>query len=148
MLCNIETIEVRKKYIRKFFLLLLVIVYRIIIDFSYINAIVELFRYNGFIFEWDAIRYFESYLYILLPFIFMPIDDLRLSSVFINMQFAFMVVPMTSIYGLSTQSSFFMLLISTMHVMQSILFRIKTNIPRIKIDSQGNMSFFHCFILL
>jgi len=78
----------------------------------------------------------------------MPIDNLRLSSVFINMQFAFMVVPMTSIYGLSTQSSFFMLLISTMHVMQSILFRIKTNIPRIKIDNQNSSKIFKIFLFI
>lgn len=96
----------------------LALLHRLVIDIVYKVIISPNFLYAGFDLSGTTAGYMESWVYTLVMIWITPKNEKRLSSVFLQIQLAIMLIPMLSLYGLSSQSRVFLLCACGCHALQ------------------------------
>lgn len=120
----------------KFFSVVVILLYRVLIDLSYIYIISPNYAYSGLLLEINQIKLIESYI---LLFIFSLILKHRInkpSEFFILFLFSLLVVPILSVYSLQDKSREFlyMVLLSFLTIIAA------SKIPQIKLPIIRNGS--------
>lgn len=119
--------RIEKKLIVYFLLLL---IYRVLIDWSYYYAISPSYNYMGLITSISLIRMVESYILTIFIIIITPKNEKRFSSIFLNIQMVIFLIPMLSLYGLAHNGRLFIYTVCFCHIIQFLLFK---SCPNIKI---------------
>lgn len=114
-----NTIRVKKVTVY-FFLFLLF--YRVFLDISYFTIITPNYSYYmDLTLNIDYLKLAESYAILIALFAFTPRDEDKLVNMFLIIQLLLMIVPMLSLYGLSSRSRVFMYAVSVCHVLQCLI---------------------------
>jgi O-antigen polymerase len=117
--------------------LLSVVVFRLLLDISYIFVISDVFYYEGYRLELKWNEYFLSWVVYVISLRFVPIDLSKVSDYFFVSAILSVIAPLTSMYGLDESRQFFPVFIVVLSVffiyfiINIKLFSFK-NIPYIK----------------
>lgn len=111
-----------------------IILFKIVLDVSFIMLISPIWGYMGFTLQMNTIKLIESYILLVFMYIITPKSDNKISNIFIQFLYLMMIVPTLSLYAMKNESrvflySFFMgffITITTVKIMPRIkLLRIK-----------------------
>jgi oligosaccharide repeat unit polymerase len=129
-------VKTTNKKIEFYFIFL--IIFKVLLDFSYIYYLNPNYGYMGFYLDLNYFKLIESYIFLLLINWYLPRKDLP-SSVAVNVLNLLMVIPILSIYALKDQPRIyfygvvisFFLLIFIVKRMPRVSFNIKTSLNSI-----------------
>lgn len=127
---------------------ILFLIYKFILDYSYKSFTFGLYEYSGFKYNFDLIKYIETCIYSLILFYITPKIGDRVSSVFLNLQFAVMIMPMLTIYNFMDFNRMFLLFIILCHVIQVILLKDKTGPIKFRVTGISRLTRLFIPILL
>lgn len=96
------------------------IVYRLILDFTYIAAS-EIYSYRGVEFDFNIVKYIISwgYLLMLLPFVFQNKENV--GSMIMQMLFVMLVIPVFTVYAMKNRSDVFVIMLVVCFLIQCLL---------------------------
>lgn len=120
---------------------ILLFIYKIILEFSYINYVHPTHGYEGFILNFNIIKMFESYMATLIIILFLPLSEKKPSSLAIKILYIIMITPILSIYYLKSESRiyFYGVVFAFLITIISIKFRIiKLSNYKMKLDKWIN----------
>lgn len=120
---------------RDFYNFVFTIVYKVVLDFLYVIFVYKLFAYSGFVLDFNYNKYLLSILYLILTYILLPKDNMKPSSIFLQMHFIIMIMPMLTLYSHTNESGRFMLYNIVFFNMQCILLRLIPNIKVVRIKN-------------
>lgn len=89
---------------KKFKTLWLLIIYKFVLEVSYVIFVYPLFSYMGFTYDSSIIKFIESYIFLALIIFLMPVDETRPSTIALNIMLLLNVIPIMSIYSLMNKS--------------------------------------------
>ncbi|MNJ14191.1 hypothetical protein D3C77_84060 [compost metagenome] len=101
-----------KSDINRFAFLLSVLLFRLVLDFSYTFFISELFLYDGFGYEFDSVNYSISWVVYLSSMLMLSDRIEKVSHYFFATAVLSVIAPLTSMYGLDASRPLFPVLIS------------------------------------
>ena len=109
-----------KEYKTPFISIILVILYRILLDYSYRTAIYPTYAYMGYQMNEQGIywRFFVSYCSMLFLFLFTPRKINKPSDLFLNLQFLLLFIPILTYYTMSAHDYMLVFIIMTLHFIQ------------------------------
>lgn len=112
----------------------LLIVFKVLLDLSYIYFVNPTYKYMGFSLDINSIKLLESYLFCILIFFFLPIGEKTPSRLGIKLLFLLIIVPTSTIYALKNESrAFFYFLLGGFFITLLIIKILPTfNIRKIK----------------
>lgn len=84
---------------------ILIIIFKLLLEFSYIYVINPVWGYYGFSLNINYLKLFESYLWVLVIYIFLPKKEDKVSYLVIKFTYIVTVIPILSIYALKNESS-------------------------------------------
>ena len=114
-----------------FFLLLILL--KLLLDWSYVNFVSVLFGYAGFDLNIDAIKYLESWALYFLAAIFLNHQLRNPSDFLLFIFFSITLAPMLTLFGLSVQSRLYMYSVVLVFVMIGTILKIPDiKIPHVK----------------
>lgn len=120
---------------------LLICLYKLALDYCYVNFIFSRYSYEGFTYEYSFYKYIASFLILILLFFFIPIDELKPSSIAINIVFLFNIVPYITYFSLADFPINYLLLLFSGFI--TIIITVKT-IPVINLKyiliKQGHLN--------
>jgi hypothetical protein len=108
---------------------LLIVLYRILLDFVYYYAISPVYAYAGFTTDVNVVKLIESYFLLVLVFILLSKNNEKVSSLILQMFFLFMFVPLLTYYSLANTSREWVYLVSFFWIFVNILNRVKIQFP-------------------
>ncbi len=96
------------------------IVYRLILDFTYIAAS-GIYSYRGVEFDFSVVKYIISwgYLLMLLPFVFQNKENV--GSMIMQMLFVMLVIPVFTVYAMKNRSDVFVVMLVVCFLIQCVL---------------------------
>lgn len=98
--------------------------YKILLDISYITIITPNYSYYmDLTLEINYIRLIESYIMLIFLFMFTPLIENNIVNIYLMIQLLLMLVPMLSLYGLSSRSRIFSYAVCICHIIQCLLGR-------------------------
>lgn len=118
---NISNSKNKNRFSEVIIIFMLLIMYRILLDYSYKKIVYDLYAYSGFDYEFDLVKYIESWIYMVALFFFTPRNEKRVSNVFLNIQLVIMIIPMLSIYSFMNFSRLFLVSICICHILQCFI---------------------------
>lgn len=118
---------------RSIAVLIYLIIYKLMLDISYIGFVHKLFEYMGFYLDFNLIKYMVSFIIMISLYIAIPKNQEKPSTIILQLHYIMMIIPMFTIYAFMDESSLFLILIVSMFLLQSILLRILPNIKIIRI---------------
>jgi oligosaccharide repeat unit polymerase len=123
--------------------LLMLLIYKLLLDVSYIFYLNELFDYMGFKMNPDFIKIVESYILLTIVYYAFKNTKRKFSKIILKTLFLMMVIPTLSIYGFKGESRLFMYFF----VISFIITILITKFPKIKIiKPKVNRSFIFIFV--
>lgn len=90
--------KISKKTLLDLFLLL---VFKAILEVSYKLIINPIYGYSGFILDLNFLKLFESYIFLILIFFFLPRGQEKISTIGLKLLFLMIIIPTLSIYALT-----------------------------------------------
>ncbi len=130
--------------IKIFYTFVLLLIYKLILDLVYVEFVYKFFNYMGFILDFNIYKYFISFLWFFVVFIILPKDNKKPSSIFLQLHFIIMIIPMFTTYALANESDIFLALCCSLFIMQCLLLKI---IPSIKLVKVKN-SYYIIYVLI
>lgn len=127
---------IRKKSICSFAFILL---YKILLDFIYVNFVYKVFAYSGFIYEPNTTKYLIGMGYLIMMFLFLPKDSAKPSSIFLQLHYIIMIIPIITLFGLANESHDFMLYITVLFIMQCFIMKSISNIKVIRLKNSNKV---------
>lgn len=103
------------------------ILYKIILDISYMTIISKRFDYMGCVWNPDAIKYLESFFYLLTLISILPKKLNRYSTVFLHLELAIMLIPLLSFYSLANGNRIYMINILLSYCLQILILKINVS---------------------
>lgn len=100
---------------------ILAVLYRIILDFTYVFAVSSQYSYAGLKYNPNSIKYIISLFLYFIVFFLLPKKEMEFDSFFLNIQFAIVIAPMLTYYALNSQSTVYMLMIIICVVLQILI---------------------------
>lgn len=91
---------------------LLVLLFRVVLDFSYAHYVSELFSYDGFGYDFQVINYLVSWVLYVVSVVMVSDRILRVSHYFFATAVLSIVAPLTSMYGLDSERSIWPVFVS------------------------------------
>ena len=124
---------------KRVMLLILITVYKILLDISYVLYVNRVYEYMGFIYNLNVIKLFESYIFVLLIAVYLPLNESKPSTIALNTLLFVMVVPFLSVYALKDEYRLytyafvvcFLLTISFIKILPNMIINQKFNLNRI-----------------
>ena len=120
-------VRLTKKY---FYSFIFITIYKIILDYVYVSFIYKVFGYSGFSLDFSPVKFLISIFYFILVYLVLPKDADKPSSIFLQLHFIIMIIPMLTYYSFTNDAGIFMLLNIIFFSMQCIVLRV---IPNVKI---------------
>lgn len=119
--------------------------YKLFLDLAYICFIHKYFEYMKFTLNFNQYKYVFSIFIFIIMYYILPKDKHRPSSIFLQLHFIIMIIPMFTIYAFMNESNFFLILSTSIFSAQCILLRL---LPRFKIVRLRNSKFILYFLLI
>lgn len=94
--------------IKKIKMIFLLILYKILLDFSYVYYINPMYEYMGFTYNLNYFKLIESYLFLVYITICLPIQENQPSNIALNTLNIVMIIPVLSIYALKNESRLYL----------------------------------------
>lgn len=91
---------------RKQVSIVIFILYRLILDWSYVFLVSDVFSYSGFILDVGYFNYTSSWLLFFIIILLTPIETNKASNYFFMSASVFLLAPLSSLYGLTNWSVF------------------------------------------
>ena len=113
-------IVIKKKDIR---FTLFLLVYRLILDGSYVFVISPLYSYSGLTLNIDTTKMIISYLLMFVISAIMDRSNGKVSSMILQYHYMVMIVPLLSFYALNNQSSVFIFMIAACFILEIVLLK-------------------------
>lgn len=98
-----SNIVLRKIKINTSLLLVSLIVFRLLLDISYVFYVEPNFRYKGFLLDVSPFKYLVSFFFLIIFHVFIDKSTSRASSLLLQVFFILVYVPFTSYFALSNQ---------------------------------------------
>jgi len=111
--------------------LLLVIIYKLILDLAYYLIVSPVWTYSKFIFKFNALKLIESYLLLFVIFVLMPKKTKKLSNIILWIFSLMSYVPMLTLFALMDESRIFMYATTFFWIIVFLI--IRTKIPKLNI---------------
>ncbi|MBM7560889.1 O-antigen polymerase [Fusibacter tunisiensis] len=127
---------IKKRSIVAFFSLL---IYKIIIDIFYVFFIHKYYEYMGFSLDYNAYKYLSSLFIFVILFVFIPKDQNKPSSIFLQLHLIIMFIPMLTIYAFMNKPNGFMLANVLALLLQCILIKLIPNIKIVRIKNSKRL---------
>lgn len=110
--------------------LIIILIYKILLEYSYVKYVHIVHGYEGFALEIDIFKMVESYFAAIIIILLLPISEKKVSSIALKVLNIIMIIPIFSLYYLKSQSReyFYAVLVSfliTILITKLQLFRIK-----------------------
>jgi len=118
---------------RIFYTFTFLLLYKLTLDFLYIKFVHKFFNYMGFILDFNIYKYVTSFLWLFIIFLVVPKDNKKPSSIFLQLHFIIMIIPMLTTYALANESDIFLALCCSLFIMQCLILRIFPSIKLAKI---------------
>ncbi len=112
---------ITRQNIKTYFLYIL---YRIILDFLYVNWIHPLYINSGFVYDPNIYKLIVSYLIIIILLIIMPKSNLRVSYRILQLHLIIMIIPLSTLYALANLSTKFIFMVFICFSIQLMLIRV------------------------
>lgn len=119
----------------------LLILFKLILGFSYSTFIVGHFSYMAFTLDFNVYKYLLSWLLLIGIYFVIP-KDKKPSSIFLQLHFIIMFIPKLTIYAFMNQSTRFLLLCIGIFVLQCILVKLIPNVKIAYIKNSKNILYF------
>lgn len=94
-----------KKLNKSLKILLLLFIYKLLLDFSIIGFISKEYSYVGGNVDFNLLKFILSNLYLIIIYIFIPKNNVKPSYIFLQLHFIIMIIPMLTLYGLQNKHS-------------------------------------------
>lgn len=127
-----KNIKIKTRIIFSFIFLL---AYKLILDFVYIKFVHEYYNYMGFSLDFNIKKYIVSFIWFFVIFAILPKDINKPSSVFLQLHFIIMIMPMFTTYALANESGIFLALCCIFFIMECLILRFMPSIKIIKIKN-------------
>lgn len=117
-----------------FIIFLNLFLYKTLLHISYVNFVYKNFEYMGFTYDFSMYKYIISIILLILTFIFVPKNNSKASSFFLQLHFIIMIIPMFVIYYSMNKSTNFMLASAMTYIIQCLIVKYVPllNIKKIK----------------
>lgn len=109
------------------------ILYKLLLDLSYIVFIHKNYEYMGFILDLNLYKYVFSLFIFVVIYYMLPKDNDKPSSIFLQLHFIIMIIPMFTIYALMNESNVFFILSMIIFSVQYIILKLIPNIKIVRI---------------
>jgi len=119
----------------------LLLAYKILLDVIYVVFVAPFFGYSGFFLQVNGEKLLESYLFLILLFLFLPRGERKPSSVGVKYLFILAIVPMLSLYALNDASRFFLYLVVTGFLLTLLTIQMLPTIPIKRIKNSDTVLF-------
>lgn len=128
--------KLEKKRIKISFVLIL---YKILLEFSYIYYVNPVYEYMGFTYDLNWLKFIESYIFLIFIAINLPLNETKPSIIAVNVLNIIMIIPILSIYALKNEArvylygiiiSFFITIIIT-KLFPEISIRLKFSVNKV-----------------
>lgn len=125
-------VSIKKRDIHTFIFLL---IYKLMLDFVYVEFVYKLYSYSIFDLNFNLNKYLFSSIWFIAIFCVLPKDSNKPSSIFLQLHFILMIIPMLTIYALANESGLFMTLCCIFYIMECLILRSVPNLKVIKIKN-------------
>lgn len=125
--------------VKNFKNLIFFIIYKLSLDLSYIIFVSKFYEYAGFYLDFNKIKYLFSLLVLIVIFMIIPKAKEKPSSIFINVHFIVMIIPILTIYAFMDLSTTFFTMIIISFIFQIILLKVLSNFRVIKIKHSNKV---------
>lgn len=85
-----------------------IILYKIVLDLSYVMVINPIWEYMGFRLDLNPIKLIETYLLLIIIYIIVPKSDLKTSNILVQFLYLMMIIPTLSLYGMKNEPRAFL----------------------------------------
>ncbi len=92
--------KIKKRGVQEIVLLL---VFKALLEVAYVLFVIPNYAYRGFVMEPNGLKFLESYILLILLYLFLPSGAHRISAIGAKLLFVLMVVPTLSLYALANQ---------------------------------------------
>lgn len=124
----------RKIKKRNILIFIFLIIYKFLLDISYVRFVYKLYNYMGFTLDFNLFKYLFSILFFIVIFLILPKDKDKPSSIFLQLHLIIIIMPMLTIYAFMNESTVFFILSMLVFIFECIMLRWlpRVKIPRIK----------------
>ncbi|MGD9568065.1 MAG: O-antigen polymerase [Sedimentibacter sp.] len=84
--------------------IILILIYRILLDLSYIVFINPVYSYEGFVFKFNSLKMLESYFFVFITSSLLPQNNKLPSNIVMNILNLIMIIPIYSIFAFKNES--------------------------------------------
>jgi len=109
--------------------LILVIIYKVILDLAYYLIISPIWTYSKFIFKFNGLKFIESYFLLFIVFFLTPKKTKKLSNIMLWVLFLMSYIPTLTLFALMDESRIFMYATALFWAIISLMLR--TKIPKL-----------------
>jgi hypothetical protein len=128
---------VKKKLDINIFLLLLF--YKLLLDLSYIIFVNRYFEYMGFNLDLNISKYIFSIFVFIVLYYFLPKNIDKPSSIFLQLHYIIMIIPMFTIYSFGDKSTLFFVICMFIFSMECFLVKLLPKFKIIRIKKSKNI---------
>lgn len=124
---------------REIYSFITIILYKIMLDISYITYVSEVFEYSGFFLDFNIYNYIFSNVILISILFLVPTQFEKISDWFLNLFYLIILIPLGSMYGLNQKLDILVFLINVfVYIIIYLMLRIKqVKVPKIKYISKG-----------
>jgi hypothetical protein len=134
--------DIKQKKIK---MIIFTILFKIILDFSYIYYINPIYAYMGFTYDLNFIKLIESYLFVAIILFFLPSSESKPSSIALNVLNIVMIIPLFSLYALKNEDRLYAYAVFFCFILTILILK---KIPKISYDLKFSMNKFVVTILI
>jgi len=138
-------IKLKKNNLRSF---LFVIIYKIVLDFSYYFLISKIWSSQGYLLKLNTLKLIESYFLLFIIFVLMPKSSKKLSNILTWLLILFSYVPVLTVYAMSDQSRFFTYYTTIFWIMIFLLTKVPTLFFPSLNEKQAKIIYYSFFVCL
>ncbi|RKD21940.1 hypothetical protein SAMN02745883_01343 [Caminicella sporogenes DSM 14501] len=117
-------------------------IYKLLLDYVYIEYVNKYYSYMGFILDFNIYKYIISILWFVILFTVLPKNDTKPSSIFLQLHFIIMIMPMFTTYAFANESNIFLALCCSFFILECIILKIVPSIKLKKIKNSHSILYF------
>lgn len=115
---------------KNLYLLLGLIVFKFVLDFTYVYFVHEVYSYDNFTLDFNSKKYLYSFIWFLIVFLVLPKESTKSSSIILLLHFMIMILPIFTLYAMSNYPTYYFNMVCFCFSLECILLNI---MPTIKI---------------
>lgn len=117
-------------------------IYKLLLDYVYIEYVNKYYSYTGFVLDFNIYKYIISIFWFIILFMALPKDNTKPSSIFLQLHFIIMIIPMFTTYAFANESNVFLALSCVCFILECIILKIAPNIKLRKIKNSNIILYF------